>query len=83
MNITLYRIAPERNMARFYSFDLQPNLFGGWSAVRAWGRIGQAGQIHTCPFATHAEALAAIAKQRQTKERRGYVPAPLQATRSP
>lgn len=27
--LTLHRIDPARNMARFYRLDIQPNLFGG------------------------------------------------------
>jgi predicted DNA-binding WGR domain protein len=43
--IHLIRIDPEKNMARFYKLDVQPNLFGQWSIVREWGRIGRAGTI--------------------------------------
>jgi predicted DNA-binding WGR domain protein len=38
------RIAPERNMERFYALAVQPTLFGEVSLVRAWGRIGTRGQ---------------------------------------
>ncbi|MDQ1199257.1 WGR domain-containing protein [Agrobacterium sp. SORGH_AS 787] len=38
------RIAPEKNMARFYALAVQPTLFGEVSLVRAWGRIGTRGQ---------------------------------------
>ncbi|MCP4781752.1 MAG: WGR domain-containing protein [Hyphomicrobium sp.] len=30
-------------MARFYAMSVQPNLFGQWSLLREWGRIGSAG----------------------------------------
>jgi hypothetical protein len=43
-NLYVERIAPEKNMARFYALALQPTLFGGMSLVRAWGWIGARGQ---------------------------------------
>ena len=39
--IYLTKIDAARNLARFYSLDLQPDLFGGWALVRRWGRIGR------------------------------------------
>ena len=36
----LRRIDPDRNMARFYTMSVQPNLFGEWLLLREWGRIG-------------------------------------------
>lgn len=47
--VTLRRVDPSRNMARFYRLDVQPDLFGGCSFVREWGRIGRGG---TCASAT-------------------------------
>jgi hypothetical protein len=32
--IHLIGIDPEKNMARFYKLDVQPNLFGHWSLAR-------------------------------------------------
>lgn len=31
---------PERNQYRYYLLDVQPHLFGGWSLICEWGRIG-------------------------------------------
>jgi predicted DNA-binding WGR domain protein len=36
---------PERNQYRYYVLDVQPNLFGSWSLIREWGRIGRPGQV--------------------------------------
>ena len=36
----LYRIDHNRNMARFYSMQVQRTLFGEWTLLREWGRIG-------------------------------------------
>jgi predicted DNA-binding WGR domain protein len=70
--VTLRRIERERRMSRFYRLDVQPDLFGAWSLVREWGRIGQPGQVRLVPFPTEDAANAALGKQRQAKERRGY-----------
>ena len=45
--IMLTRINDRRNMARFYKLDVQPTLFGEWSFIREWGRIGRAGTVRT------------------------------------
>ena len=71
--ITLRRTDPERNMYRYYRLDVQPDLFGNWCCIREWGRIGAAGQIRSVLYPTPIEAKAALARQRQAKERRGYV----------
>lgn len=70
--VTLRRIEPEENMRRFYRLDVQPDLFGGWSFIREWGRIGRPGQVRLDPFPTESAAIAALARLRQVKERRGY-----------
>jgi predicted DNA-binding WGR domain protein len=70
--ITLRRIDAGKNMARFYRLDVQPDLFGGWSFIREWGRIGRSGTVRAFPYPTEVEALAAFERQRQVKERRGY-----------
>ena len=70
--VTLHRIDTTRRMSRFYRLDLQPDLFGGCSLVREWGRIGRAGQVRATPYPTPAEATAALERQRLAKQRRGY-----------
>jgi nicotinate-nucleotide pyrophosphorylase (carboxylating) len=54
----LHRIDPEANMARFYSIDALPTLFGESSVLRCWGRIGTRGRtsLETWPTAAEAEA---------------------------
>jgi predicted DNA-binding WGR domain protein len=39
--IELYRIDGARNMRRFYRFDMQPDLFGGFLLVRQGQRRRQ------------------------------------------
>jgi predicted DNA-binding WGR domain protein len=70
--VVLHRVDPSRNMARRYVLDVQPDLFGRWSFVREWGRIGRGGTVRTLPFSTEAEAREAMECQRRAKERRGY-----------
>lgn len=36
---------PRRNQYRYYLLDVQPHLFGEWSLIREWGRIGRPGQV--------------------------------------
>ena len=36
----LRRVDPAQNMRRFYLMQVQPDLFGGASLIREWGRIG-------------------------------------------
>jgi predicted DNA-binding WGR domain protein len=72
MSITLRRIDPARNMQRFYSLDVQPDLFGAFTLVREWGRIGRGGRVKLEGFASAGEAQAALERQQHAKERRGY-----------
>ena len=64
---------PGRNMARYYRMTIQPTLFGEWSLVREWGRIGQGGQVKATPYQTSTEAEAALVAISLKKERRGYM----------
>ncbi len=69
--VTLRHIDQARNMARFYRLDMQPDLFGGWSFIREWGRIGRGGTVRALsPARPRPEALAAFERQRRAKERR-------------
>jgi predicted DNA-binding WGR domain protein len=70
--LTLHRTDFARNMRRFYFLDLQRDLFGEWSVVREWGRIGSPGKVRIDLYPTPQEAQAALDRQRQAKERKGY-----------
>lgn len=70
--LNLVRTDDQQNRARFYKLDIQPNLFGGWSLVREWGRIGRAGRVCVDFYKTRGVAdLALIAKWAE-KQKRGY-----------
>jgi len=71
----LTRTDPARNMARFYALHLAPTLFGEWSLVREWGRIGQGGTVRQELFQGRAAAEEAFARMiLEHKRRRGYAP---------
>ena len=70
--VTLHRIDPTRNMARFYVLDVQPDLFGCILLVKAWGRIGGRGRVVHELHTTEAQASAALQRQAERKRRRGY-----------
>ena len=71
--VTLRLIDPEKNRWRFYSLDIQPDLFGQWCLVREWGRIGRPGKVLIRAYPTIAEAERALWRQQRRKERRGYL----------
>jgi predicted DNA-binding WGR domain protein len=71
--IILHRVDPAKNMHRFYCLDVAPDLFGRWSLVAEWGRIGRAGRRRMAAFDDISQAVEALARQRRLKERRGYI----------
>ena len=68
----LQRIDPARKMARFYSMDVERDLFGRVVLVRRWGRIGTAGRIRLDEHPDEGRALAALLTIEARKRRRGY-----------
>ena len=71
-DITLYKIESAKNMRRFYSVTIQPNLFGGHSLIRSWGRIGTTGQNRIDLFDSEMAASSAYDRLLFTKVKRGY-----------
>jgi predicted DNA-binding WGR domain protein len=63
-SVTLVRFNAEKRMSRFYLLDVQPDLFGQWSFIREWGRIGSPGQVRAVTYPTEREASAALARKR-------------------
>jgi predicted DNA-binding WGR domain protein len=68
----LVRIEHERNMARAYRVALWPDLFGGVTLMREWGRIGRAGRLRLDPYPDVEAARDAMARLVDQKRRRGY-----------
>jgi predicted DNA-binding WGR domain protein len=68
----LKRVDPARNMRRFYRMRVEPDLFGGASLVRVWGRIGTRGRQMVNRHPDEDAAIAALLKLAREKRRRGY-----------
>lgn len=71
-SLRLTRIDPAQNMRRFYRLALQPDLFGGCTLIREWGRIGRGGQVKFEGFSSEGQAVDALMALQRRKERRGY-----------
>lgn len=67
------RRSPPDNMARFYRLEVRPTLFGEWSVVRIWGRIGASGREQFETHPTRDAAMALMERLERTKRRRGYI----------
>jgi predicted DNA-binding WGR domain protein len=70
--IYLERHDPEQNLHRFYQLHVVPGIFGDWSLVREWGRIGSPGTVRKEWFGSEAAAVAAGEKLSDVKRRKGY-----------
>ena len=70
---SLQRIDPARHMARFYSLEVEQDLFGRVVVVRRWGRIGTAGRTRMDEHPDEGRAVAALVKLEASKQRRGYL----------
>ena len=57
---------------RFYSVMVMPTLFGEWSLLREWGRLGCAGTVRLQGYGSEDEAVAAARALVATKRRCGY-----------
>ncbi len=70
----LIKIVPEKNQHRFYTMTVAPTLFGEWSLVREWGRIGRRGRVRIDIHRTEGEALDSLGALLRRKRDRGYWP---------
>ena len=69
---TLYWIDPSKNMSRFYTLAIQPNLFGGHSLLRNWGRVGTGGQLRIEFHDDVTSTQEACGRLMLAKQKRGY-----------
>ena len=69
---TLTKIDASRNWHRFYTIYVMRNLFGEWSVMREWGRIGSPGRVTLQSFASEEEARRAERVSLRLRERHGY-----------
>lgn len=65
-------IDPDKNQKRFYYMHVAPTLFNGWSLVREWGRIGQAGTVKFDPFDSEEAAQRQLERLKAQKLKKGY-----------
>jgi len=72
-DLQMRRVDPARNMRRFYRMSMQPDLFGGTTLVREWGRIGFRGQMMVESHDDEGRAIPALMKLAAVKQRRGYI----------
>lgn len=70
--VYLERIDRTRNMARYYRLSIAKTLFGEWTMIREWGRIGSRGQTREHWCASSDEAASLLHAHRTKRERRGY-----------
>ena len=70
--IYMTHVDPDQNMARFYTMSLQADLFGEWSLVREWGRIGRGGQVQVNSFPAIETAKSALERILKAKLKGGY-----------
>jgi predicted DNA-binding WGR domain protein len=69
----LVKLVPAQNQARFYRLAIWPDLFGGVSLVREYGRLGQSGgRLRRDPFPDQDAASRALQRILKRKLRRGY-----------
>ncbi len=74
--VYLVRQDPDKNLHRFYQMFVTPGIFGDWSLVREWGRLGSPGTVRKDWFANEGEALDAEEKLLAMKCKKGYRPKP-------
>jgi predicted DNA-binding WGR domain protein len=70
--VKLTNIDPSKNMRRFYSVQIGRTLFGEWSLMREWGRIGSPGRVTLESFASEEEAWRAEHISLKLRARHGY-----------
>lgn len=79
MQFRLEKINHMKRQKRFYELTVSQTLFGEWCLLREWGRLGASGgQQMREYFETYLDALRALQKLKQEKNRRGYATIPVQ-----
>ncbi len=81
MLFRLEKINHVKRQKRFYELSISQTLFGEWCLLREWGRLGTSGgQQMREYFTSQLQALQALQKLKQEKNRRGYATIPVQLT---
>jgi len=69
----LVRHDEAKNMHRFYQLMTVPGVFGDWSLVKEWGRLGSPGTVRSEWFETEVEAIKALDEIFKKKRKKGYL----------
>ena len=72
--IYLERHDPDKNLHRFYQMFVTPGVFGDWSLVREWGRVGSPGTVRKDWFDSEEDAVTAKTTLCVAKQQKGYQP---------
>ena len=72
MRSHLRKTCSSKNQFRFYSMVITPDLFGGVTLCRRWGRIGKPGQELIQHYLEMGEAQDVLSRIIKSKLRRGY-----------
>ena len=62
----------EKNQHRYYVLSVQPSLFGTWSLIRTWGRIGLSRRTLIELHDTLEFAEDSLKRKEREKLRRSY-----------
>jgi predicted DNA-binding WGR domain protein len=71
-DVTLKRIEPSTNCFRFYRLAVEPNLFGDYSLVIHWGRLGRFGRFRIASSGPREDVEALAMRAARRKLARGY-----------
>lgn len=71
-HIYLERHDHDKNLHRFYQMFVTPGIFGDWSLVREWGRVGSPGTVRKDWFDSEDEAVSAEISLSHAKQKKGY-----------
>ncbi len=72
MRIYLQRPESDNDPARFYQLILQPDLLGGATLIRQWGRLGERGSHRKTLFHSLEEAQQELENLRKRLQEQGY-----------
>lgn len=75
MVIQLTSTHPKIDHRRFYTVTVCADLFGNWTVIREWGRVGRPGTLRTDCFANHALAVERARSLVNRRIRSGFAPA--------
>ncbi len=70
--IRFERVVPEKNSRREYAIAITQDLFGAWTLVRTWGRIGGQQRTKVTPFPDRDDAAVLAGRLARRRLSRGY-----------